>query len=453
MRVLDPIACFAQSQPNKMACSDYLGGRSWTYLEFDKAIDLIVTYLLDHLQLNSGDRVVVISKNKVEILLLNYACVRAGLVFVPLNWRLAESELKALIEDARPSALFVDFSISSVESWQDAIDITRLIELASSVPVESKISCDRDWSELSTILYTSGTTGRPKGVMLSEANCFWSSFNFNSGFDVGPSSVFLCDMPMFHTAGLLANCRSAFLAGGSLIVTDGFDAKRTMSILSDPDSGVTHYFSVPQMAQMMWEHPDFDADTFGKNLKTYVWGGAPAAKVMIERFLDQGIPVSNGFGMTEAGSVCNVPVGDNDLILRKAGSVGVASMWDDWFKTGDIAKQDSDGYFYLLDRKKDMYISGGENVYPAEVEACIMRLIGVSEVAVLGIEDEKWGEVGLACVILKTGESVTGQEITDHCLKHLAKYKVPKQVLFVDAIPRTSSGKIQKQELLASITS
>ncbi len=345
---------------------------------------------------------------------------------------------------------------------------------------------------MATLLYTSGTSGKPKGVMLSEENIFWGCANFIYGNDVTMRSVFLCDMPLFHTAGLQAAARVPIQAGASVLISKGFDAPTTLARLSDSDLGVTHYFSVPQMAAWIWNEPNFDPDRL-RRLVGWAIGGAPNPKANTERFVNAGIKITEGFGMSETGSAFGMPTNDIGVLIEKAGSCGrpfvavqakivdddgndmptgqVGELWvsgpgitpgywnqpritaeafsGHWFKTGDAARQDDDGFFYIVDRKKDMFISGGENVYPAEVEAAISELPDVAECAVIGVADAKWGEVGRVYVVPAAPGAITADEVLEHCRKRLARFKVPKTGVITDALPRTGSGKLQKHLLRA----
>jgi fatty-acyl-CoA synthase len=485
----DPVATYALSNPSGLAIADLESHRHWTYAELDRAIDRLAAWLAGDLGSASGARVATLSKNCAEMLILQLAAVRAGMIFVPFNWRLAAAEIEVLAGDAEPDIVFHDPEFSPPSSAKQALPIVGMLGLGSD-GATPPANARRPFDAVTTLLYTSGTSGRPKGVMLSEENSFWGCANFIHGNDVTMRSVFLCDMPLFHTAGLFAATRVPIQAGGTVLISKGFDPEKTLARIADRTLGVTHYFSVPQMAATLWNQPGFQPEML-RGLVGWAIGGAPNPKSQTEKFARAGIKITEGFGMSETGSNFGMPTHDVDLLVTKAGSCGLpfltiepkivdedgkevrtgemgelllrgpciaSGYWnqpeltanafrDGWFVTGDAAMRDEDGFYYIVDRKKDMYISGGENVYPAEVEAAIAELPGVAESAVIGIADERWGEVGRAYVIPVAGRSVTPDEIIAHCSGRLAKFKVPKTVVVTDSIPRTASGKVQKHVL------
>ncbi len=487
--LIDSVRTHATATPNRLAVGCAESGRRWSWAELDAAIDRVAAWLVETLGAGSGARVATLARNHPNMLVLQLACVRAGAIFVPYNWRLASAEIAALMEDADPALMFHDAEFTPPDHQARRLllgDLETLGEPGARAPASAR----RGWQEPTTLLYTSGTSGRPKGVMISEENAYWGPANFINGSLVGYDSVFLCDMPMFHTAGLFAAVRVPIVSGGTVWISAGFDPAKTIARIADPDMGITHYFSVPQMATTLWQHPDFTPEKF-HGLKMYVTGGAPNPRAQVERFARAGIRFSDGFGMSETCSNFAMPVLDVERLIEKAGSCGLpllavqarivddagqdvprgetgelwikgpsvtAGYWnqpeltakafhDGWFKTGDAALQDADGFYYLVDRKKDMYISGGENVYPAEVERVLAELPEVAEVAVIGVPDERWGEVGRAFVIPRAGASLSEEQVIAHCRARLAKFKVPVRAVITDAIPRTASGKVQKHLL------
>ncbi|MEQ1494270.1 MAG: AMP-binding protein [Novosphingobium sp.] len=487
--VIDSVRTHAVAMPNRLAVGCAESGRRWTWAELDADIDRVAAWLAERLGPASGARVATLARNHPLMLVLQLACMRAGAVFVPYNWRLASAEIAALMKDAGPLLFFRDTEFTVPETTAEQLllaDLDALGNPGTRAPANAR----RGWQEPTTLLYTSGTSGRPKGVMVSEENAYWGPANFINGSLVSYDSVFLCDMPLFHTAGLFAAARVPILAGGTVWISAGFDPAKTIQRIADPELGITHYFSVPQMATTLWQHPDFAPEKF-HGLKMYVTGGAPNPKAQVERFARAGIRFSDGFGMSETCSNFAMPVLDVERLIDKAGSCGLpllavqtrivddegidvaqgetGELWikgpsvtrgywnqpeltakafhDGWFKTGDAAMQDADGFYYLVDRKKDMYISGGENVYPAEVEAVLAELPEIAEAAVIGVPDERWGEVGRAFIIPRAGAVLTEEQVIAHCRERLARFKVPVRVIIADAIPRTASGKVQKHLL------
>ena len=489
MILLDAIATYARATPDQLALVDLASGRRWTYQQLHRAVDRLAAWIVSALGPASGARLATLSKNNAEMVILQLGCVRAGAVFMPLNWRLAVAELEALVADGQPALLFCQPAFTPPANAPRSLDMAEMLALGSADSAPPA-AARRAFDAAATLLYTSGTSGRPKGVMLSEQNNFWGCTNLIHGNAVGPSSTFLCDMPLFHTAGLMAATRTPLLAGGTVLISEGFDPQQTLARLSDPALRITHYFSVPQMAATLWNQPTFDADKL-QGLVAWVIGGAPNPKAQSERFIGAGVRISEGFGMTETGSAFAIPPFAFGEMLRKAGSCGLplmtvqakvidddgrelgpgergelliagpsvsAGYWQQpdltaqafvggWFHTGDTAVRDDEGYYTIVDRKKDMYISGGENVYPAEVEAVIAEITTIGECAVIGVPDARWGEVGRAYVIAVAGQVITAQQVISHCEARLARFKVPKSVVIGEAIPRTASGKAQKHVL------
>jgi fatty-acyl-CoA synthase len=297
-------------------------------------------------------------------------------------------------------------------------------------------------------------------------------------------------MPMFHVAGLFGVSRSALFMGATVLISDRFVPREALARMADPKLGVTHYFAVPQMAAAMFNDPTYKPSMLQK-LKALVIGGAPLPIPTIERLLADRVRCIEGYGSSEAGTVFGMPL-DLDTIARKKGSCGtralftdarivdgdgndvapntVGEIWlkgpsvtpgywnqpeitakhfsaDGWFKTGDAARRDEDGFFYIVDRWKDMYISGGENVYPAEVESALAAHPSIVDAAVVGVPDPQWGEVGCAIVVLRGGTKLAADDVIAHCRSRLAGYKTPRHVRFVESLPRTASGKIRKDLL------
>jgi fatty-acyl-CoA synthase len=479
---VDHVGAQARLQPQRLAAAELASGRRWTYAALDAAVARCARVLVDR-GCEGGERVASLARNRVELAVLHLACARIGAIYAPLNWRLSPPEILALIDDADPRLIIGDAELARCQVDGLSLDaFAAEIEAAEPLPTAA---FDRDRPSL--ILYTSGTSGRPKGVVLSERNLDQTAINFGRLGRVTHQSVFLNDAPMFHVIGLVTCVRAPLLHGGAILVSDGFDPARTLARIGDPALAVTHYFCVPQMAAMLRRHPDYRASTFA-GLTALFTGGAPHPAADIRAWLADGVPVADGFGMSEAGTVFGMPV-DPALIDARAGSAGVAmpgvatrivdaddqdcppgmagelllkgdnifaAYWrrptdaaaaftaDGWFRTGDIALCDADGFHWLVDRKKDMFISGGENVYPAEIEAALADHPAIAECAVFGVADPRWGEVGHVVLVLASGAVIGHAEVIAHLEPKLARYKLPKATTVVEALPRTGSGKIQK---------
>jgi fatty-acyl-CoA synthase len=493
----DPVSHSAAAYPGRTACIDIATGNALTYAELDERVGRCAGLLAALIAEPAQARVAVIARNGIDQIVLAFACQRTGAIFVPLNWRLTAAELAVLVDDCTPSLLvfaeeFGDAALKAAASTpglkalpfegEDGLSarIARSIP-AKTVPAHADDPC--------IILYTSGTTGRPKGVVITRRNAFFAALDFMFLGEIGPRTTAYCDLPLFHTIGLIAICRTTLMMGGTLVVSDRFLPARTLSALSDPALAVTHYFAVPAIVTALRNDPTYPGADLTRLDAIFV-GGAPLAPDLIEAFLADGVKLINGYGMSEAGSVLHVPI-DDWAIRASLGSVGlpapllelrivggdggdvvdgaVGELWlrgpavtpgywkkpaetaaaftDGWYHTGDLARRVGNGFFHIVDRLKDMFISGGENVYPAEIEAVLHAHPAVLEAAVIGVADPRWGEAGLAFVVASLGSALTEAELAAHCEGRLARYKRPRQFLFIESIPRTASGKALKQAL------
>lgn len=496
--ILDFVAHNARTLPNKIAAVELATDRTWTFAAFDADVRRAEAVLRARIAAPEGQRVAMISRNSGAMLIVQYACLRTGAIFVPLNWRLAAPEIAFLIDDCTPALLIHEEMFDALVPAGLSIPVLRIGETRDEL-AEAMAGCEAgdvgtgyriDPERPITILYSSGTTGRPKGAIVTQLNGFTGGLGLALGAHIGPQSKFLIEMPLFHTAGLFGACWSAMIVGATLLIGQKFDARITYERLADSELGITHFFSVTQMAMLMRLLPDFDGRRLAR-LTAYVTGGSPNPEVHHRAWLGEGVMMLNGWGMSETCSSTATPIGDFDLLKRKAGSIGVphlsvelkavradgqdagpgevGELWargatvtsgywnrpelnarvfvDGWFLTGDAAMRDEDGYWTLVDRIKDMFISGGENIYPAEIEAAITEMPEVAEVAVIGVEDERWGEVGCAFVIPRAGAALDDAAVLAHCGRRLARYKIPKRVIITDEMVRTASGKVQKHLL------
>ena len=496
----DWIAHHARFAPGREAAHDLASGRHFTYAEFDRRIDRAALYLRDGLGVGDGDRVAVLCHNDTDVFELQFACRRIGAIFLPLNWRLAVPELEYICNDATPKALLygLEFTAEAAEV-QGLSGIPRIATMNNGgdsdyetglTAASGKVTPPpRDLSDVWTVMYTSGTTGRPKGAKITYQMTVFNAIQCAMTVEITNRSKNLVFLPTFHTGGLNVYANPVFHTGGSNVVLRTFDPAYFLELLSDKELHLTHALGVPTNFIMMAEVPGF-ASADLSHLVCLSVGGAAAPLSLIEDFGAKGIKLQQGWGMTETGPLGLMLSGDQ--ALAKVGSSGLPPMYvslkicddegnavapgetgellikaptvtpgywnreaehddfftpDGWFHTGDAARQDEDGYYYIVDRTKDMFISGGENVYPVEVENVIFQIDGVLENAVIGIPDEKWGEIGRACVVLKPGSNLNEDAIIEHCQGQLARYKVPKQVRFMDELPHNATGKVLKHEL------
>ncbi|MDQ0457823.1 AMP-binding protein [Rhizobium paknamense] len=484
----DPVGLHARLRPAALACIDLATDRRWTYRELDTDIQRAVSVLQAE-GIGKGERVAVLARNSVYQIILQQAAMRLGAIFVPLNWRLSLSELALLLKDCGPALLYTDDAVPPLPPGcrqKTMADLMADVHAAEPAPR----CAPHSGHDTCIILYTSGTSGVPKGALLTSQFLLATAVNFNILGEVDTGCVFLCDSPMFHVIGIVTQIWPPMLRGGTFIVSSGFQPEATNDRLASADFGVTHYFCVPQMADALRYAPNFQPQKWTK-LKALFTGGAPNPASNIRWWLEQGVRMVDGYGMTETGTTLGMPL-SRDVLYEKAGAAGLPGpltsirivdederdvpdgtagqilvygqnvtpgYWnrpeergraftaDGWIKTGDIGRRDEDGYITIVDRLKDMFISGGENVYPVEIEAALIQHPAVREVAVIGVADARWGEVGLAFIVPKSGQTADPDDLTRHCQSLIARYKVPKEFRVVEKLPRTASGKIQKHIL------
>ena len=488
----------ADIRPEKVAIIDLDTGRSLTYQSLDNRASALAAGFQAK-GIAKGDRVALLMPNCPEFFEIQFACAKVGAICLPLNWRLTEAELEYILNDSTPSVLIFDGSFgTTASSLLSLCNIKHGLELSqdnATSPYEvllagagelKPVECTHD--DVSMIMYTSGTTGHPKGALITFGMTFYNCVNLGIPSAISTKSVQLVVLPLFHTARRNCYANPILHAGGQILLMREFNPGRALEILGDAALGVTHFFAVPAPYQFMMQHAEFE-NTDLSRIEAAGVGGAPCAEAILRGWLERGVPLIQGWGMTETS-----PGGtglDASEALRKIGSAGKALLhteikivgddgetltngevgellirgpnitpgyWnnpaattktfvDDWLMTGDAARQDEEGFLYIVDRWKDMYISGGENVYPAEVENVLYQLPQVAEAGVIGVPDERWGETGKAVLVLKPGESLEPDDVIAHCLKKLAKFKVPQSVSFIDALPRNATGKVLKRTL------
>lgn len=497
--VSDWIGFHALWTPKKIALNDLESRRQFTYLELDERCGRLAAFLTETHGITRGDRVAVLAHNSSDIFEIQFACMKLGAIFVPLNWRLAKTEILAILTNAEAKVLIYGPEFDAVaKSCVGDGTVGTAICISNGAPsdYESGIAAVRPLSDSITrsmddvwmIMYTSGTTGRPKGVMITYRMASFTGIHGMLKAGVTQDSCGLTFLPLFHVCGLFIMANMIFHAGGRNIVMKKFDAAAALRALTDPELGVSHSFGVPANFLMMAQEPSFNTADLTK-LHCLLVGGAPSPATLLEAYARKGAPLQQAWGMTETASVGTILSAEN--AITKLGSVGRAlayievdvvdengnpvgtgeigelvvrgptvtpGYWqapeetanafrNGWLLTGDAAQRDKDGFLFIVDRWKDMFISGGENVYPAEIENVLHRINGVLEAAVVGVPDECWGEVGCAYLQVDPLIPLSERDVIQHCSNELARFKLPKYVRFVNELPHTAAGKIAKTVL------
>jgi len=490
--VVDGLAAAAQAHGAQLALIDLATGRRYTYAQtFDRVCRLSAA--LKARGVKHGHRVMALARNSTDIYEMMFACWRIGAAFMPINWRLAPPEISEIYADGEPTLLLIDeeFLSSAHRDWNmlrrrpgDAgSDYEQAIATAAADSSFAAMSPD----DMNLLLYTSGTTGKPKGVIGTWRMTQTMLQQSQRMMPLGPGCVTLTAAPLFHTAGLNSYATPTLHRGGAIAVMGLWQPEACLDYLSDPALGVTHTLGVPTQFLAMSRHPKFADITFPQ-LRIAAVGGAPPTEDLMRIWAEKGCALSPGYGMTEVFGGANLPAAE---ALRKPGAVGRAvplvegrvadaqgrvvpqgtvgeiqfkgpgvtpGYWrqpeatraafiDGWLRTGDLGRQDEDGVLYLIDRAKDMFISGGENVYPAEVENVLSNFPEIAQAAVIGVPDATWGEVGKAIIVLRADAKIDAAQIIARCRGLIAPYKIPKSVEIVSELPLSAQGKVQKNEL------
>lgn len=500
----DLLARRARLTPQREALYEVYTGIRYTFAELETRASKAAALLRDQFGVQPGDRVAILAHNSVTYVDLLFGLAKIGAIFTPLNWRLTARELTYILNDCQPKVLFLgpEFvpvydalrgevniaSLLSVEGAQfpGAQDYPRLLEAsqapASFTPIDQEAPA--------CILYTSGTTGKPKGAVIPQRQIFWNAVNTVISWGLTEKDVSPILTPMFHSGGLFVFLTPLFYAGGRVVLGRNFDPEASLRLIRT--ERCTVILGVPTLFQVWMNSAAFADADFGQ-VHFFISGGAPCPPALIENWHRlKGVTVRQGYGLTEVGVNC-FSMTDEEA-LTKVGSVGkpifhsdirlvdaqgndvppdtagellirgahvclgywnrpdatAEALRDGWFHTGDMARRDAEGYFYIAGRLKDMIISGGENVYAAEVEAVFREHNAVQDAALIGVPDEKWGEVGRMFVLLKPNCALTADELLTFCAARLAKYKIPKQIRFVESLPYSPYGKVMKQLLMDS---
>ncbi|MGI9285099.1 MAG: AMP-binding protein [Pseudomonadales bacterium] len=499
-------AKIARLDPQREALIDVSDGRRVTYGALDERVRRLANGLTQTLGLKRGERVAILAKNCIEYMEVYYACARCGLITQPLNWRLGVEELSRILHNGEPTAVVVSTEYQSEKEavqaevtashwlmFGDGSDGSYEALIANSPATEPPMSDTVGDDDPVLILYTGGTTGESKGALHTHKSLFMGMLNQTVAERIVPTDVYMLTGQMFHIPVALA---MNYMAHGCPLVLINFDAKLALEVIQR--ERVSAFLGITTMLNWMMAVEDFDSYDL-TSLRNIQYGGGPMPRSVVQAALEA-FPCSiiQGYGQTEGmtmsflaqedhnkalqgehperlascgreGHITSIKLVDsnNNTVPRDAHTPGeiliqseanMVEYWrrpdltadtlqNDWMRTGDIAVWDEDGYIFIVDRAKDMIISGGENIYSTQVEAAIHQHPAVLESAVFGVPDDQWGEAVKAVVVLKPGQEATEQEIIDTASQHLASYQKPRSVDFVDSLPKAPTGKILKRNL------
>jgi len=493
----DWLAKRARLSPNRVAIIEAATGRRLSYAEWNARANQ-AAHALQALGLRKGDLLAVLSPNRLEYLDLLFACNKTGVILQALNVRLAVPELQAMVQDIPPRALIYSGDLAEKAA---ALEEAVPVMVALDAPIRG---AHRRWRELAArasdrppdpiplsledpwvLCYTGGTTGLPKAAILTYGTITWNAVNTVMSWGLRPDDLAVLNAPLFHTGGLNVFTTPLVHIGGASVLCTAFDPDQVFDLLEREP--VTLFFGVPTMFIRLQQHPRWKRADFSR-CRIVISGGAPCPMPVFERFFEKGVPFKTGYGLTEAGPN-NFWLPD-EKTRRKPGSVGsplfhvevrvtrdgqevgpgepgelwirgphvIPGYWNrpeetartlvgGWLRTGDLAMFDEEGDFYIVGRIKEVIISGGENIYPAEVESVMLGHPDVVEAALIGVPDPEWGEVGRAIVVRRPGSTLTAEELMAYLRARLAGYKVPKSIVFVEELPKTGAGKIDKTAL------
>jgi fatty-acyl-CoA synthase len=496
----DAVQYHSRRRPDRPAIEDVRSGDVISWRELERRVAGLAGALADELGVGRGDRVAVLAANHPWVLIVQLACMRIGAMLVPLNFRLAQPELEFCCIDSEPAVLIHDTAWAEMATRVGAAArVPRLATFgienaAHDIVAAAERAAPRsatpivDVTDPVQLIYTSGTTGRPKAAICTHQMLHYQMLNSLDPYELTSRSRYLAVLPFFHAAGLNSMTNPILALGGTVAVVPAFDPAEVVHLLCDPAKRFTHFSGAPVMYQVMARVPAFAEADFSHMRHGQVGGGFLNLEVT-KAFHDRGWPLSPGYGATEMGPIVSV-VRPSDT-LTKFGSCGdpvqytnirivgpdghdvadgeAGELWangpavtvgywrreraddaafaGDWFRTGDAVKRDEDGFLTMVDRFKDMYKSGGENVYPAEVERVLHEHPDVADAAVIPIVDQRWGEVGRALIVLNPGADLDRDALAAHCSERLARYKVPAEFLAIEPFERNVTGKLPKADL------
>ncbi len=488
--------------PHREAFYDNMENKRYTYEDLNNRANKLARILLNY-GVSKGDRVALFSSNRIECVDLFLATGKIGAILVPYNIRLSIEELEYLMKKISPSILFYedkletkaleinkksnikDFVVLSKKAGELGTPYYDLMQKASGHNIEKPILNIEDPH---LILFTGGTTGLPKGAIISHRLIFWNSLNTILSWSLTPNDIQPLLFPLFHTGGWNVLLVPFYHLGAKTILMGDFNPEETIKVIEQEKCTIV--IGVPTMFHMIANTPEFTSTQFS-SVKIFISGGAPCPVAIMEPYWNKGKLFKMGYGLTEVGP--NNFYLPEDKIKQKPTSVGLpvfhcdmkiintktdkvvsqgevgelllkgphifSGYWDEpeetkktiepdgWVHTGDLAMQDEEGFYYIVGRRKEMFISGGENVFPVEIEEILFKHPAIDLAAVIGVPDEKWGEVGKAFLTLKKGKSINKEEIQEYLLSKLAKFKVPKYYEIRDSLPTSATGKILKKDL------
>lgn len=488
----DLLERIADLQPLAPAMRDLISGRRVDYRTFDDRAARAAS-LFGAMGVNAGDRVGILCRNRIEFFEALFACARIGAIATPLNWRMPAAELQGILDASEPSLVLSGAEDADKIASEQPFSIINFDDDGPSgwnarIAAAARREGRPFWpgADIWYLLYTSGTTGKPKAVIQTYQMALANYVAAAQAIGLARGQRTLNFLPLFHTAGVNLFTLPFLFEGGEVAVLPGFDADRVMALLEE---GLDAFFGVPAVYLELSLHPKFPMADLSR-VGSWVCGGAPLSDALVRTFAARGARVCNGYGMTETGPTTFLV--DPEHAERKIGSVGKPRLmtrarivdaagapaktgetgemqlkgpsitpgyWnapaetkaaftdDGWLKTGDLASMDDEGFVYIVGRSKEMYISGGENVYPAEVENVYAAHPEVLEAAIIGVPDAKWGEVGRAFILPRPGVTPQTDELVRFGRERLAAYKVPKSFIIVSDFPRTAAGKVQKHLL------
>lgn len=495
--VFDWFEKWAVYSPFKIACKEMETGREYSYSQLNKAGNYLSVMLSNEHGFRHGDRLAVLSENNIEYIVLFAVAQKLGITLVPLNYRLTPPELDYIITNADVRGIACEekylHKIENLEIFRKTpfrITVEELRSINDHVIRQPAVQLSEkplmDENDPVFILYTSGTTAFPKGALYTHRMLFWNSINTHLRLDLSSSDISINCAPPFHTGGWNVLLTPFLHHGAYTLLMRGFEADLVLEMLELERA--TLWWAVPTMLRMLSESRLFEKAQLHR-LRYLLVGGESLPVPVIEQWHQKGVLIRQGYGLTEVGP--NVTSLDQKDAIRKKGSIGTMNfyyqarlvkddgteagpnepgeLWlkgptvtpgywrnpeatqeafvDGWFRTGDVLIRDQEGYYYVVDRIKNMYISGGENVYPAEVEHLIRQHPAIAQVAIIGVPDEKWGETGKAFVVLKPGFRLQKEELLSYCAERLARYKIPKHVVFLEDLPKNDAGKIDRKKL------